>query len=50
VPSWKVAERAGFTLEACRPDSTTPAGEPRSTRIYARVRGFEAPSGSSVTA
>jgi RimJ/RimL family protein N-acetyltransferase len=44
VRSWKVAERAGFTLEALmRFDSTTPAGEPRSTRVYARVRGAEEP-------
>jgi RimJ/RimL family protein N-acetyltransferase len=42
--SWKLAERAGFTLEALlRFDSVTPAGEPRSTRIYARVRGAEEP-------
>jgi ribosomal-protein-serine acetyltransferase len=42
--SWRVAERAGFTLEALlRFDSATPAGEPRSTRIYARVRGGEEP-------
>ena len=41
-----VAERAGFTLEALlRFDSATPAGEPRSTRIYARVRGAEEPIG-----
>lgn len=40
--SWRVAERAGFTLEALlRFDSATPHGEPRSTRIYARVRGAE---------
>ena len=44
--SWRVAERAGFTLEALlRFDSATPAGEPRSTRIYARVRGGEEPIG-----
>ena len=44
VASWKLAERAGFTLEALlRFDSLTPAGEPRSTRIYARVRGAEEP-------
>lgn len=44
VRSWKVAERAGFTLEALlRFDSATPLGEPRSTRIYARVRGAEEP-------
>jgi RimJ/RimL family protein N-acetyltransferase len=42
--SWKVAERAGFTLEALlRFDALTPGGEPRSTRIYARVRGAEEP-------
>ena len=45
--SWKVAERAGFTLEALlRFDSATPGGEPRSTRVYARVRGAEEPLGS----
>ena len=44
--SWRVAERAGFTLEALlRFDSATPQGEPRSTRIYARVRGAEEPMG-----
>ena len=44
--SWKVAERAGFTLEALlRFDATTPQGEPRSTRVYARVRGAEEPMG-----
>jgi RimJ/RimL family protein N-acetyltransferase len=47
--SWRVAERAGFTLEALlRFDSATPAGEPRSTRIYARVRGAEEPMGPIV--
>jgi RimJ/RimL family protein N-acetyltransferase len=46
VRSWKVAERAGFTLEALlRFDAATPAGEPRSTRVYARVRGAEEPMG-----
>lgn len=46
--SWKVAERAGFTLEAVlRFDSATPAGEPRSTRVYARVRGAEEPPSGS---
>jgi len=46
APSWRVAERAGFTLEALlRFDSVTPTGEPRSTRIYARVRGAEEPMG-----
>ncbi len=44
VRSWMVAERAGFTLEALlRFDSATPLGEPRSTRIYARVSGAEEP-------
>ena len=44
VRSWKVAERAGFTLEALlRFDSATPAGLPRSTRVYGRVRGAEEP-------
>ncbi len=44
--SWRVAERAGFTLGALlRFDSATPGGEPRSTRIYARVRGAEEPMG-----
>jgi RimJ/RimL family protein N-acetyltransferase len=48
VRSWKLAERAGFTLEALlRFDSVTPAGAPRSTRIYARVRGAEEPIGSA---
>jgi len=42
VASWRVAERAGFTLEGVlRNDSLTPASEVRSTRIYARVRGIE---------
>jgi ribosomal-protein-serine acetyltransferase len=42
--SWRVAERAGFTLEALlRGDSLTPAGAVRSTRVYARVRGVEEP-------
>jgi RimJ/RimL family protein N-acetyltransferase len=45
--SWKLAERAGFTLEAVlRFDSATPGGEPRSTRVYARVRGAEEALGS----
>lgn len=42
--SWKVAERAGFTLEAVlRNDTLTPANVVRSTRVYARVRGVEEP-------
>jgi len=44
--SWRLAERAGFTLEAIlRFDAATPQGEPRSTRVYARVRGAEEPLG-----
>jgi RimJ/RimL family protein N-acetyltransferase len=44
--SWRLAERAGFTLEAIlRFDATTPQGEPRSTRVYSRVRGAEEPMG-----
>ncbi len=50
VRSWKVAERAGFTLEAVmRFDSATPQNEPRSTRVYARVRGAEEPMASAGT-
>ena len=42
--SWRVAERLGFTLEGIlRQDSLTPQGEPRDTRVYARVRGVEEP-------
>ena len=42
VASWKLAERCGYTLEGLlRLDSLTPAGLPRSTRVYARVRGIE---------
>ena len=44
VRSQRVAERAGFTLEAVlRFDWVSPADEPRSTRVYARVRGAEEP-------
>jgi RimJ/RimL family protein N-acetyltransferase len=40
--SWKLAERAGFTFEArLRSNAVDPAGEPRDTRIYSRVRGAE---------
>lgn len=46
IRSWKVAERAGYTHEALlRFDSLTLGGEPRSTRVYARVRGAEEPFG-----
>ncbi|MBX3604252.1 MAG: GNAT family N-acetyltransferase [Piscinibacter sp.] len=49
--SWRVAERAGFTLEALlRGDSLTALGEVRSTRIYARVRGIEEPLGVAAAA
>ncbi|MBS0446490.1 MAG: GNAT family N-acetyltransferase [Proteobacteria bacterium] len=41
-PSWRVAERAGYTLEGVlRQDSLSPSGEPRDTRVYAKVRGIE---------
>ncbi len=50
VKSWQVAERAGFTLEAIlRFDAATPQGEPRSTRVYARVIGAEEPMGASLS-
>lgn len=43
--SWRVAERAGFTLEAVlRNDTVNAAGQPASTRVYARVRGIEEPA------
>jgi RimJ/RimL family protein N-acetyltransferase len=43
--SWRVAERAGFTLEGIlRRDSLSPQGEPRDTRVYAKVRGIEEPA------
>jgi len=39
VRSWRVAERAGFTLEGVlRCQSLAPTGEPRDTRVYARTR------------
>ena len=41
-PSWRLAERLGYTFEGVlRLDSATPGGLPRSTRVYARVRGVE---------
>ena len=48
APSRKVAERAGFTFEGLlRLNGLASDGSPRSTRIYARVRGVEeADSGS----
>lgn len=43
-PSWRVAERLGYTLEGVlRQDSLSPTGVPRDTRVYARVRGIEEP-------
>lgn len=43
--SWRVAERAGFTLEGVlRQDSLTPQGVPRDTRVYAKVPGIEEPA------
>jgi RimJ/RimL family protein N-acetyltransferase len=40
--SRRVAERNGYTFEGVlRADSLTPSGEPRDTRLYARVRGVE---------
>lgn len=36
--SWRVAERAGFTLEATRrQDALDMQGQPRTTRVYARL-------------
>ena len=40
--SWQVAQRAGFALEGVlRCDSLTPQGEPRNTRVYARLIGVD---------
>lgn len=49
--SWRVAERAGFTLEGVlRNEALDVAGGVRNTRVYARVRGVEeaAASGGGV--
>ena len=44
APSRRLAERLGFTLEGVlRLDSAAPGGAPRSTCVYARVRGAEEP-------
>jgi RimJ/RimL family protein N-acetyltransferase len=41
--SWRVAEPAGFALEGVfRSDALTPEGEPRDTRVYAKVREHKA--------
>jgi RimJ/RimL family protein N-acetyltransferase len=40
--SWRLAERAGYTYEALlRRNTVNAVGAPCSTRVYARVRGFE---------
>lgn len=40
--SWRVAQRAGFTLEGVlRSDGLTPRGDFRDTRVYAQVLGEE---------
>jgi len=37
--SWRIAERLGFTLEGVlRNDGLNPRGEPRSTRVYSKVK------------
>ena len=49
--SWRVAERAGFTLEALlRFDSATPPASRAARAIYARVRGAEEPVASAAAA
>jgi RimJ/RimL family protein N-acetyltransferase len=49
LASRRVAERNGYTLEGVlRADSTTPTGQPRDTRLYARVRGVEEPARGAV--
>ena len=43
-PSWRVAERCGFTLEGVmRRESLAPDGTLRDMRVYAKVRGAEEP-------
>lgn len=43
-PSWRVAERCGFTLEGVmRSESLAPDGTLRDMRVYSRVRGAEEP-------
>ena len=49
VRSWRVAERAGFTLEGVlRADRLTVTGTLSNTRIYARVRGAEEPTSDAL--
>jgi RimJ/RimL family protein N-acetyltransferase len=37
--SWRIAERLGFTLEGVlRNDGLNPRGEPRSTRVYSKLK------------
>jgi RimJ/RimL family protein N-acetyltransferase len=43
-PSWRVAERCGFTLEGVmRCESLAPDGTWRDMRVYSKVRGAEEP-------
>jgi len=43
-PSWRVAERCGFTLEGVlRRESLAPDGKLRDMRVYSKVRGVEEP-------
>ena len=43
--SWRVAERAGFTLEGVlRHESLAPDGALRDMRVYSKVRGVEEPA------
>jgi RimJ/RimL family protein N-acetyltransferase len=43
--SWRVAERAGFTLEGVlRHESLTADGALRDMRVYSKVRGVEEPA------
>ena len=43
-PSWRVAERCGFTLEGVmRSESLAPDGTLRDMRVYSKVRGAEEP-------
>jgi len=49
--SWRVAERAGFTLEGVlRRDTMAVDGRVRDTRVYSRVRGVEEPESAGEAA